>query len=134
MLNRSSRYVAYKNDNSHFHTELFPLDGFRCNFVSSPLPEYHLVYYHDTLQLCRIGHDDVLLTRMTTLAFILSELFSLDKFPMQIRVCSTTCMTYFVSVEFSHVLGSVLSVSCVVTHPLGLSTGSGPDVSTGNWY
>ena len=29
---------------------------------------------------CRTGHDDVSRTRMTTLAFILSELFPLDGF------------------------------------------------------
>ena len=45
-----------------------------CNF------EYPLEYNHDTSQLCRTGHDDVLHTRMTTLAFILSELFPLDGF------------------------------------------------------
>ena len=33
--------------------------------------EYLLEYNHDTSQLCRTGHDDVLHTRMTTLAFIL---------------------------------------------------------------
>ena len=37
-----------------------------------------MVYYHDTLQLCRTGHDDVLHTGMTSLACILSELFPLD--------------------------------------------------------
>ena len=61
-------------------SELFPLDGFRCNFVSAPKAENHLEYNHDTSQLCRTGHDDVSRTRMTTLAFILSELFPLDGF------------------------------------------------------
>ena len=32
------------------------------------------------LQLCRTSHDDVSRTRMTTLAFIISELSSLDGF------------------------------------------------------
>ena len=31
-------------------------------------------------QLCRTGHDDVSRTRMTTLAFMFSELFPLDGF------------------------------------------------------
>ena len=39
-----------------------------------------LGYNHDTSQLCRTGHDDVVRTRMTTIAFILSELFPLDGF------------------------------------------------------
>ena len=34
-------------------------------------------YNHDTSQLCRTGHGDVLRTRMSTLAFILSELLPL---------------------------------------------------------
>ena len=46
-------------------SELFPLDGFRCIFVST---------------LLHSGHDDVSCTRMTTFAFILSELFPLDGF------------------------------------------------------
>ena len=33
-----------------------------------------LVYFHDTSQLCRKGLDDKSRTRMTTFAFILSEL------------------------------------------------------------
>ena len=60
--------------------ELFPLDCFRCNFVSAAYFEYPMVYYYDTSQLCRTGLDDVLRTRMTTLTFILSELFPLDGF------------------------------------------------------
>ena len=59
-------------------SELFPLDGFRCNFVSAPYLENRLEYNHDTSQLCRTGHDDVSHTKMTTLIFILSELSSLD--------------------------------------------------------
>ena len=39
-----------------------------------------MIYYHDTSQLCRKGLDDVLRTRFTTLAFIVSELFPLDVF------------------------------------------------------
>ena len=52
-------------------SELFPLDGFRCNFD---------IYFDDILQLCRTGHDDVSCTRITTLAFILSELYPLNSF------------------------------------------------------
>ena len=37
--------------------------------------EYPLEYNHDTSQLSRTGHGNVSHTRMTTLAFILSELF-----------------------------------------------------------
>ena len=57
-------------------SELFPLDCFRCNFVSALKLEYPLEYNHDTSLLCtcRTGHDDVSRTRMTTLAFTLSEL------------------------------------------------------------
>ena len=61
-------------------SELFPLDCFRCNFVSAPELENPLRYYHDTSQLCRTRHDDVSGTRMTTLTFIFSELFPLDGF------------------------------------------------------
>ena len=57
---------------------LFPLNGFRCNFVSALSLKYSLVYYHDTLQLCRTGHDDVSHTKMTTLACILFELIPLN--------------------------------------------------------
>ena len=59
-------------------SEVFPLDGFRCNFVSALYLKYPLVYYHDTLQLCKPGHDDVSHTGMTTLACILFHLFILD--------------------------------------------------------
>ena len=61
-------------------TELFPLDCFRCNFLSAPQLEYPLECNHDSSQLCRTGHDDVLRTRMTILTFILTELFPLDCF------------------------------------------------------
>ena len=61
-------------------SELFPLDGFRCNFVSFLQLKYPLEYNYDTSQLCRTGHDDVSRTRMSYLAFILSELFHLDYF------------------------------------------------------
>ena len=60
--------------------ELLTLDHFRFNFVSAPLLEYSLEYNHDTSLLCRTAHDDVLHTRMTTLAFILSELLALNGF------------------------------------------------------
>ena len=48
--------------------------------ISCPLHTLKTVfeYNHDTLQLCRIGHDDVLRTRMRTLIFILSKLSPLD--------------------------------------------------------
>ena len=52
-------------------------DRFRCNFVSIPLLEYPLVYYHDTLDFYGAGHDNVSRTRMATLDFILSESFPL---------------------------------------------------------
>ena len=72
---------AYNNGNSCFIlSELFPLDHLRCNFVSALYLEYPLEYSHDTSQLCRTGHDNVSPTRMTTLAFILSELFPFDGF------------------------------------------------------
>ena len=63
-----------------FLSELFPLDGFRCNFMSAPSLESRLEYFDDTLYLCRTGHADVSHTRMATLAVILSELVSLDGF------------------------------------------------------
>ena len=61
-------------------SELFPFDCFRCNFMSALQVEYPLEYNHDTSQSCRTGHDNVSVTRMTTLAFVLSELFPLDFF------------------------------------------------------
>ena len=64
----------------HVFSELFPLDHFRCNFVSALQLEYPMEYNYDTSLLCSTGHDDLSHTRMTTLAFILSELLSLDGF------------------------------------------------------
>ena len=40
-------------------SELFPLDGFRCNFVSALLLENALEYFYDTSLLCRKGHENV---------------------------------------------------------------------------
>ena len=52
-------------------SELFPLDGFRCNFVSASQLKSRLECNHDTSQLCRTGQDDVSRrTRMTTLIFV----------------------------------------------------------------
>ena len=68
---------------------LFPLDGFICNFVSAPKLENHLEYNHDTSQLCRTGHDNGSRTRMTTLAFILYELYPLDCFSCNFELCRT---------------------------------------------
>ena len=48
--------------------------------MSAAYIEYPLEYYYDILQSRRTGHDDVSHTRIKTLAFILSELFSLDGF------------------------------------------------------
>ena len=47
--------------------------------ISCPLHNLntHLVFYHDTLQLCRTYLDDVSDTRMTTLTYILFEFFPL---------------------------------------------------------
>ena len=61
-------------------SKLFPLDCVRYSFVSVPHLENPLVCYNDTLQLCRTCLDDVSGTKMTTLTFILSELFPLDGF------------------------------------------------------
>ena len=61
-------------------SELFPLDGFSCNFLSAPILENHLEDFDDTLQLCRTGHDDVSHTRMAFLAVILTKLLPLDHF------------------------------------------------------
>ena len=66
-------------------SELSPLDDFRCNFVSTPELEYPLLYHHDTSQLWRTSLDNVSHTRMTTLAFILSELSPLDGFRCNFR-------------------------------------------------
>ena len=49
-------------------SELFPLDGFRCNFVSASQLKNRLEYFDDTSYLCRTGHDDMLHTRTATLA------------------------------------------------------------------
>ena len=54
-------------------SELFPLDRFRCNFLSALQLEYPLEYNHDTSQLCRTGHEDVSYTKMTALVCILSS-------------------------------------------------------------
>ena len=61
-------------------SESFPHDHFICNFMSALQLEYPLEYNHDTSQLCRTGHDNVSCTGMTTLTFILFELFPLTGF------------------------------------------------------
>ena len=61
-------------------SELFPPDGFRCDFVSAPQLKNRLEYFDDISQLCRTCHDGVSRTRMTTLAFIIFQLFSLYGF------------------------------------------------------
>ena len=50
--------------------------------ISCPLHNLKTMwnYNHDTSQVCRTDYDDVSRTRMTTVIFILSELFSLDGF------------------------------------------------------
>ena len=60
--------------------ELYPLDGFSCSFVSARELVYPWECYHHTSQLCRTDHDNVLHTRKTTLAVILSGLYPLDGF------------------------------------------------------
>ena len=59
-------------------SELFPLDGFKCNCMSASSVECPFVYYHNTLQLRPTGLVDWLRTRMTILTFILFKLSSLD--------------------------------------------------------
>ena len=84
-------------------SELFPLDGFRCNFVSALLLKYPLVYYNDTLQIRRTGPDDVVThTGITALACILSELYSLD--------CLSCNALYFEYRQDYFLYGSVLEV------------------------
>ena len=72
--------VAYEKDNSRFHTFwAFPL--IVSDAISCPLHNLKtLWYYHDTSKLWRTGLNDVSCTRMTTLAFILSELFPVEGF------------------------------------------------------
>ena len=67
--------------------------------------EYPLEYKHDTSQLFRTGHDDVLYTRMTILAFILSELFSLDGFRCDfiIRSHNLNTLLYIIMIIYSYV-------------------------------
>ena len=60
-------------------SELFPLDHFRCNFVSALYLEYPLEYNHDTSQLCRTGPDNVSRTRTTT-----SLSYFLNYFPLMV--------------------------------------------------
>ena len=58
-------------------SDFFPLivsDAISCLLHNLKNP---LVYYHDTLQLCRTHLHNVLGTRMATLTFIVSELFPL---------------------------------------------------------
>ena len=69
-------------------SESFPLDGFRCNFVSAPQLESPLEYFDDISQLCRTGHDNVSRTRMTTLAFI-----PLSYFPLMVSD-AISCLPY----------------------------------------
>ena len=56
----------------YYYLHYLPFDAFLCICVSALLLEYPLGYNQDTSQLCRTGHDDVLRSRMTTLAFRLS--------------------------------------------------------------
>ena len=64
-------------------SELFPLVGFRCNFVSAPELECPLEYNHDTSQLRRTGHGDVSRIRMKpSFKYFLSYLPLMDKATM----------------------------------------------------
>ena len=69
MKNRTKRRVAYKNDNSGFLTfgVISPF-VFKFDFVSAQLLEYPSQYFDGTLKKCRTGRDDMLPTRMTTVA------------------------------------------------------------------
>ena len=55
-----------------------PSDGLRCNFTSYKAYFYYsLKYFHDTMQLCKKGHDEIITCGNGTSAFTLYELFLL---------------------------------------------------------
>ena len=50
-------------------SELFPLDGFNCDVVSTPQLEYRLKCFYDTSHIRKTFHKDVSCTRMATFFF-----------------------------------------------------------------
>ena len=89
-------------------SELFPLDGFRCNFTSAPYLEclwYIIIILYSYDKLGNVSH-----TRMTTLTFILPELPSLmvkATVPSSLNTIRNISMTLYGSIE------EVLTVCCV---------------------
>ena len=69
---------------------------------------------HETSQLCRTGHDDVSLTRMTTLIFILSLVISPWWFQMQFCVCSVTWKPFGKIVMILHIYVEQVMMMCRV--------------------
>ena len=71
--------IAYKSDNSFIFSKLFPFDCFRR--ILCPLHNLNTLWY--IVMILHIYVEQVMMmcdTRMTTLAFIVSELFPLDYF------------------------------------------------------
>ena len=81
--------------------KLFPIDCFRCNFVSAPKLEYPLGNYHDTSNLRRTGLVDVLHIRMTTLTFILPAFYPLDA--ISCPLCTLNTFWYFIMTLYCYV-------------------------------
>ena len=84
-------------------SELFHFDCFRRYFVSAVVLEYPMIKYHDTLQICRTGLGNASRTRMTTLAFIFSELFALDGFRCNFvcLLCNLNTLLYIIMIFYS---------------------------------
>ena len=79
--------------------------------ISYPLPYLKppLVYYHDTLQLCRTDLDNVSLTRVATLAFIPSELFPFDfSDPISCLLHNLTTLWYGIIILYSYVIHTLI--------------------------
>ena len=75
-------------------SKLFPLDFFRCNFLSAPLLEYPLGFYHDTSQLCRTH---------------LSSLYFLSYLPLMIKATMPSILNTIRTI-FIRLYGSVEEV------------------------
>ena len=87
---------------------LFPLDGFRCNFVSAPQLENCFEYNHDTSQLYRTDHDDVSRTRMTSLI-----LYFLSYLPLMVKATTPSVLNTVRNI-FMRLYGSVGEVVTTV--------------------
>ena len=79
--------------------------------ISCPLCNFNTLWnIIRILQLCRTDHDDVLCTRMTTLAFIFAELFPLDGF--RCPFCNLNTLWKIIMILHSYI-EQVMTMCCI---------------------